>query len=172
MDEIITIAAQDAQEAQEALGDLVELFKLVFAPEVARVWIPGLLLFILIQVFFLKTGLIDFNKAVNEAIANNRVIKATIDEKRMTKSRYYGSGSEDGTRHFWYKYTHPLTGREKRFLYPIIDGSIPRKEETLYYNEKGKVFCKHTAAYKPAFWTVIGYIVPFAFSVFLQFIFN
>lgn len=156
----------------EDLKETVELFKRLCSPEVARILFPTAACFILLQIFFHKTGLTDFNKAVKEAIANGRIIKATIDEKRMTKSRYYGSGSEDGTRHFWYKYTHPLTGETKRFLYPIIDGSIPSVEETLYYNEKGKVFCKHTAGYKPAFWTVVGWIVPFAFAVLLMFVFN
>lgn len=145
-----------------------EYLQWFFSAKTQKFLIPWVILSVLIWTFIRKGKLTDSNKNIDKAIAEGRVIKATLSDKFISKADYYGT-RDNHARHFKYAYTHPLSGKTKHYIYEMqSSGATPPDEIEIYYNEAGKVFGDKEESRRAFFWTVFGIGVPFFLSVIIN----
>ena len=85
-------------------------------PEVLRFLIYLIVANVIVWTILNKAGFLDEERKVKKAIANNRVIVASLNEKHISEAEYYGVGTwENYDRFFKYRYIHPTTGKEKKY---------------------------------------------------------
>ena len=145
-----------------------EYLQWFFSPQTQKFLLPLVILYVLIWTFIRKGKLTDSDKNINKAIAEGRVIKATLDEKFISRADYHGS-RDNHRRYFKYSYIHPLSGKTKHYLEEIsASGITPSDEIEIYYNEAGKVFGDKEESRRAFFWTVFGIGVPFFLSVIIN----